>query len=48
MVIEPDWLNMLVNWGGNKVSLFKLTKYDFAAAYLDTLVMLLLLTGMHT
>jgi hypothetical protein len=33
--------------GENKVKLFKLTKYDFAAAYLETSV-LLLLTGMHT
>lgn len=34
--IEPDWLNMLVDRGKNKVTSFKLTKYDFAAAYLDT------------
>jgi len=33
--------------GENKVKLFMLTKYDFAAAYLETSV-LLLLTGMHT
>jgi hypothetical protein len=33
--------------GENKVTLFKLTKYDFAAAFLETSV-LLLLTGMHT
>jgi hypothetical protein len=35
-IIEPDWLNMLVDRGENKVTSFKPTKYDFAAAYLDT------------
>jgi hypothetical protein len=39
---------MLVERSENKVTSFKLTKYDFAAAYLDTSVLLLLLTGMHT
>jgi hypothetical protein len=34
-------------WGENKVTLFKLMKYDFAAAFLETSV-LLLLTGVHT
>jgi hypothetical protein len=32
----PDWLNMLVDWGENKVTCFKLTKNDFAAVHLDT------------
>jgi len=36
MLIEPDWLNMLLGRGDNKVTLFKLTKYGFAAAHLDT------------
>jgi hypothetical protein len=35
MLIETDWPSMLVDWG-EKVTSFKLTKYDFAAAYLDT------------
>ena len=35
-IIEPDWLNMLVDRGENKVTSIELTKYDFAAAYLDT------------
>jgi hypothetical protein len=39
---------MLVDRGEKKVTSFKLTKYDFAAAYLDISVLLLLLTGMHT
>ena len=30
MLIERDWLNILVDRGENKVALFKLTKYDFA------------------
>jgi hypothetical protein len=37
MLIEPDWLNMLVEWG-EKVTSLKLTKYDFAAAYLGVTV----------
>jgi hypothetical protein len=41
MLLEPHWLNMLVDRGGNKVTSFKLTKYDFAAAYLVTSVLLL-------
>jgi hypothetical protein len=36
MIIERDWLNVLMDRGENKVTSFKLTKYDFAAAYLDT------------
>jgi hypothetical protein len=47
MLIEPDWLNVLVEWG-EKVTSFKLTKYDFAAAYLDTSALLCLLTRMQT
>ena len=35
MLIAPDWLNMLVDRDENKVTLFKLTKYDFGAPYLD-------------
>ena len=42
MLIEPDWLNMLVDGGEMKVTSLKLTKYDRAAAKLDTS----LLTGM--
>ena len=45
MVIEPDWLNMSMDRREDKVMLFELTKYDFAAAYLDTSA--LLLTGSH-
>jgi len=48
MLIEADWINILVGKDEIKVMSFKLTKYDFAAAYLDTSVLLLLLTGMHT
>ena len=44
-LMEPDWLNMLVEWG-EKVTSFKLTMYDFAAAYMDTSVLLFLLTTM--
>jgi len=47
MLIEPDWLNMLVEWG-EKVTSLKLTKYDFAATYLDTSVLPCLLTRMQT
>jgi hypothetical protein len=47
-LIEPDWLIILVDRGENKVTSFKLAKYNFAAAYLDTSVLLLLLTGTHT
>jgi hypothetical protein len=36
MLIEPDWLNMLADRDEKKVTLFKLTKYDFGAPYLDT------------
>jgi hypothetical protein len=32
MLVEHNWLNMLVNWGGNKVTSLKLTNYDFAPA----------------
>jgi hypothetical protein len=35
MLIERDWLNMLVDMGENNVTLLKLTKYGCAAAYLD-------------
>jgi len=35
MLIEPEWPSMLVN-RGEKITSFKLTKYDFVAAYLDT------------
>jgi len=35
VLIEPDWLNMLLDRGDNKVTLFKVTKYGFAAAHLD-------------
>jgi hypothetical protein len=35
MLKEPDWPSMLVD-RGEKITSFKLTKYDFAAAYLDT------------
>jgi hypothetical protein len=40
LLIEPDWPNMLINKGENKVTSRKLTRYDFAAAYLDTSVLL--------
>ena len=43
MLIETDWLNMLMDGGKNKVTSFRPTKYDFAAAYLDTSVLLLFL-----
>jgi len=32
LLIEPDWRNILVNRGENKVTSRKLTMYDFAAA----------------
>jgi hypothetical protein len=35
MLIEPDWPSMMVD-RGEKITSFKLTKYDFSAAYLDT------------
>jgi len=37
MLIDTDWLSMLLDRGENKVTSFKLTKYDFA--YLDTLLL---------
>jgi hypothetical protein len=40
MLIYPDWLNMLVERGENKVTSFSVGKYDFTAAYLDTSVLL--------
>jgi len=46
--IQADWLNILVDKGENKFTSFKLTKYDFAAAYLDTSALLSFLTGMKT
>ena len=38
MLIEADWISMLVGRDEIKVTSFKLTKHDFAAAYLDTSV----------
>jgi hypothetical protein len=38
MLIETDWLSMLLDWGENKVTSLNLTKYDFAAANLDTCI----------
>jgi hypothetical protein len=35
MVVVPDWVNLMVDWGENKVMYFKLTKNDFAAVHLD-------------
>jgi hypothetical protein len=40
MLIESDWLNMLVESGENKVTSFNVAKYDFTAACLDTSVLL--------
>jgi hypothetical protein len=48
MLLEPDWLNMLVDRGDNKITSFKLTKYDFAAACLYISVFLFFWTGMQT
>jgi len=36
MSIKTDWLNNLVDRGGNEITSFHLNKYDFAAAYLGT------------
>jgi hypothetical protein len=36
MIIERDWLIVLVDKGESKVTSFKLTKYGFATAFLDT------------
>ena len=36
MLIKTDWLNMLVDRGGNEITSFHLNKYDFASAYLGT------------
>jgi len=36
MIIESDWLNVFVDGDENKVTSFKLTKCDFAAAFLHT------------
>jgi hypothetical protein len=36
MLIETDWLSMFLDRDENKVTSFKLTKYDFAATYVDT------------
>ena len=47
LIIESDWLNVLVD-REEKVTSFKLTKYDLAAAYLDIWVLLLLLMVMRT
>jgi len=46
--IEADWLKILVDKGENKITSFKLNKYDFAAAYLDTSALVAFLTGMKT
>jgi len=46
MLIELNWLNMLMDVGENKVTSFKLTKRNFAAVYLDISMWLLLLMGM--
>ena len=48
IIIERDWLNMLMDTGENKVTSLKLTKYDFATAYLDAWVLLRLLMVMLT
>ena len=48
MIIKRHWPNMLKDRCENKVTSFKLTKCDFAAAYLDTCVLLLLLMVMQT
>ena len=36
-LVGPDWLNMLVDGGENKVTSFKVTKYGFAVTHLDTI-----------
>jgi len=46
VLIGSDWLNMLVDWDEN-VRLIKLTKYDFAAAYLYTTTVVFV-DGMQT
>jgi hypothetical protein len=46
--LKADWLNILVDKGESKVRSFKLTKYDFAAAYLDNSALLSFLTGMKS
>ena len=46
-IIESDWLNVLVD-RSEKVTSFRLTKYDLATAYLDIWVLLLLLVVMRT
>jgi hypothetical protein len=35
MLIEPDWLNMLLDRNENRVTSRKMAKFDFAAAFLD-------------
>jgi hypothetical protein len=42
MLIETDWLNMLLDRVKTKITPFKLTKCDLATAHLDTLVSFLL------
>ena len=43
--VEADWLNILVDKGANNVTSFKLTKYNFTAAYLDTSALLSFFEG---
>ena len=46
-VVKLDWLKKKVN-NKSYVTSFKPTKYDFVAVYLDTSVLLFLLTKMQT
>jgi hypothetical protein len=48
MFLVADWLNILVDMGENRVTSFKLTKYDFAAVCLDTWALLSFWTRMKT
>ena len=36
VLVGTDWLNIMVGGGENKVTSFKLNKYDFTATHLDT------------
>jgi hypothetical protein len=38
MLIETNWLNMLVDRGENKGYVIQAAQYDLATAYLDTLI----------
>jgi hypothetical protein len=40
MLIDPDWLNTLVEGGENKVTSFNVAKHDFTVAYLDISLLL--------